>query len=48
MTVLTVYRHIILKYLKEGYNPFKDNSEFYLNRLKSKLVNESTLKFKVK
>lgn len=33
LAVLSVYRIKLHKLLKEGFNPFEDNSELYKNRL---------------
>jgi len=41
MAVLTVYRNIILKYLKKGYDPFKDNTELHFSLLKTKSAKET-------
>ena len=43
MTILTVYRNIILKYLKEGYDSFKDNTELHLSNLKTKSNKETII-----
>jgi integrase len=32
MSVLTTYRRMLLKLLKEGYNPFEDNMDLYLKQ----------------
>ncbi|TCK67237.1 site-specific recombinase XerD [Winogradskyella wandonensis] len=35
MAVLTVYRQIILKYLKLGYNPYLDNTDMHFDKIGS-------------
>lgn len=42
MSVLVMYRNTLLRFLKQGYNPFADNKEFH-QKLNSNVKNKTTV-----
>jgi len=46
LSVLVIYRRVLLKLLKQGYNPFEDNTELYLKLNTKKQAPETKIPLK--